>query len=444
MRLAITVKESIRNGLSDRHKISIAETQSNAYINLQKVLIQQNRSDAALEIAERARGRAFAELLASRLSNKTIPEIQKIAQAPTLDEIRRIAKTQNATLVEYAFNDEFLYIWVIKPNGNIAFKSTSLKNIDLAKLVQSNRESIGVRASIAVESINKTPPNAINTNLEQLHKLLIEPIKQDLPTDQNDSLRDGKAERIIFIPQGPLFLVPFPALKDPSGKYLIEQHTISTAPSIQTLTLTHEKRKPPSNQNPLIVGNPTMPDSSLPPLPGAEREALAIAKRLNTQALTGNQATKSEILKRMKNASIIHLATHGLLNTTLQGDIPGAIALAPSPADKGFLTSSELFDLRLDANLVVLSACDTGRGEITGDGVIGLSRSFIAAGVPSIVVSLWAIKDNSTSELMSEFYSNLQTNPNKAQALRQAMLTTMKTRPAPIDWAAFTLIGEAE
>lgn len=185
-----------------------------------------------------------------------------------------------------------------------------------------------------------------------------------------------------------------------------------------------------------------MSDASLPPLPGAEREALAIAKRLNTQALIGSQATKPEVLKRMKTASIIHFATHGLLNN-LQGDIPGAIALASGPKDNGFLTASELFDLNLNANLVVLSACDTGRGEITGDGVIGLSRSFIAAGVPSVIVSLWAVRDNSTSDLMSEFYSNLQTNPNKAQALRQAMLTTMKTSPAPIDWAAFTLVGES-
>ncbi|MEG5045474.1 CHAT domain-containing protein, partial [Microcoleus sp. B4-C1] len=91
-----------------------------------------------------------------------------------------------------------------------------------------------------------------------------------------------------------------------------------------------------------------------------------------------------------------------------------------------------------------LSACNTGEGRITGDGVIGLSRALISAGVPSVIVSLWAVPDAPTSELMQSFYQNLQNNPDKAQALRQAMLATMKTHQEPRNWAAFTLIGEAE
>ncbi|MEG4327997.1 CHAT domain-containing protein, partial [Microcoleus sp. herbarium5] len=99
---------------------------------------------------------------------------------------------------------------------------------------------------------------------------------------------------------------------------------------------------------------------------------------------------------------------------------------------------------KLNAELVVLSACNTGRGKITGDGVLGLSRALISAGVPSIIVSLWLVPDEPTAELMAEFYRQLQLNPNKAQALRQAMLMTMKMHPTPQDWAAFTLIGEGE
>ena len=93
---------------------------------------------------------------------------------------------------------------------------------------------------------------------------------------------------------------------------------------------------------------------------------------------------------------------------------------------------------------MVLSACDTGRGKITGDGVVGLSRSLISAGVPSVLVSLWSVPDAPTAELMTEFYRQWETTGDKAQALRQAMLITMKKHPDPIDWAAFTLIGEAE
>ena len=101
--------------------------------------------------------------------------------------------------------------------------------------------------------------------------------------------------------------------------------------------------------------------------------------------------------------------------------------------------------MNLKAQLAVLSACDTGRGDITGDGVVGLSRSFIAAGVPSVIVSLWQVNDKSTSELMTEFYQQLLADKkrDKAKALRKAMLETMKKYPEPKFWAAFSFIGES-
>ena len=181
-------------------------------------------------------------------------------------------------------------------------------------------------------------------------------------------------------------------------------------------------------------------------LPGTEQEANAIGKLFKTQPLIGNQATETEVTKRLSQAQLIHLATHGLFDD-IQG-LNSSIALAPGNKDNeksdGLLTAGEILDLKLNAELVVLSACDTGRGQISGDGVIGLSRSLISAGVPSVLVSLWAVPDAPTAELMTEFYQNLQKSPDKAQALRQAMLTTMKQHPNPVDWAAFTLIGEAE
>jgi CHAT domain-containing protein len=101
-------------------------------------------------------------------------------------------------------------------------------------------------------------------------------------------------------------------------------------------------------------------------------------------------------------------------------------------------------DMKINADLVVLSACDTGRGRITGDGVIGLSRSLISAGVPSVMVSLWAVDDGSTAFLMTEFYQNLQQGLDKATALRNAMLTAKDKYSDPLQWSAFTLIGEAQ
>ncbi len=120
------------------------------------------------------------------------------------------------------------------------------------------------------------------------------------------------------MPQGALFLVPFPALQAANGKYLIEQHTLSTASSIQALDLTRQQQRVQNREagtgKALIVGNPTMPLPDLMPLPNAEAEAIAIAKSLGTAAITGKQATKAAIVQKMPQASIIHLATHGLLD----------------------------------------------------------------------------------------------------------------------------------
>jgi len=470
----IKVYESLRDSLgANDNKISLIEKQATAYRTLQQVLIAQNQTDAALEVAERGRARAFIELVANRLSGNSKQPIA--IPLPQIAEIKQIAQAQNATLVEYSIVYDYfkvdntqdwyeseLYIWVVKPTGEVTFRQVDLKPLwqkkktSLSELVFYNRSSMGVRGlplrSIAVEPLSEEELQKLqgseSENLHQLHQLLIQPVADLLPTNPQDP--------VIFIPQGSLFLVPFPALKDTNGKYLIEKHTVLTAPSIQVLALTRQQRqKIESRQGQkkefLVVGNPTMPkiktdggkdEIQLPPLPGAEAEAKAIAPLLNTQALTGNQATKLAILPLMPKAQIIHLATHGLLDD-VRG-IGSAIALAPSAQDSGLLTAEEILDLKLNAELVVLSACDTGRGKITGDGVVGLSRSLITAGVPSVLVSLWSVDDNSTKELMTEFYSQINQRPNKAQALRAAMLTTMKKHPQPKYWAAFTLIGEAE
>jgi CHAT domain-containing protein len=172
-------------------------------------------------------------------------------------------------------------------------------------------------------------------------------------------------------------------------------------------------------------------------LPNSKTEAENIARDFGTTALTGNQADKNTVIARMQKANIIHLATHGQLDD--QQGINSGIVLTNS-----FLTAKEIINLKLNAELVVLSACDTGQGKLTGDGVIGLSRAFIAAGTPSVIVSLWTVGDESTSYLMQQFYQNRQNSKDNAQALRQAMLTTMKQYPEPSQWAAFTLIGEAK
>ncbi len=467
LRDAMEVRESLRGGLKDAHKVSLFDTQLDTYSLLQQALTLQQKFKNALEIAERGRARAFAELLYERVSANSVGvthdlPTKETIDPPNLEEIQQIAKERKATIVEYSIiNLDHLFIWVIKPTGEITFHPVHLQplrqeqNTSLSDLVTQARKSLGVEEKLRDDTLNTNqeislPIRHISEPLRQLHQYLIEPIANLLPSDPN--------AHVIFIPQRELFLVPFSALQDATGKFLIEQHTILTAPSIQVLELTRQQRQrieiihnsSLQSQDVLVVGNPTMPTIPLtqPPqtlhsLPGAEAEAIAIASLFNTQAIIGDAATKVYIEKLMPKARLIHLATHGLLDDIKQLGVPGAIALAPSDNDNGFLTAGEIPEMKLNAELIVLSACSSGQGKITGDGVIGLSRSLFAAGVPSVIVSLWSVGDKSTQFLMTKFYQNLQHGMNKAQALRQAMLTTMQRYRRPKSWAAFTLIGEA-
>jgi len=389
---------------------------------------------------------------------------QNITESISTEQIKQVAKNQNATLVQYSLlNDKTqeseLAIWVIKPTGEITMRRVDLKALQqkskssLEDLITKARNQIGVRSTYS-KGIEAAPYKEKNDkqNLKKLHQVLIQPIADLLPKNPS--------ARVIFIPQNKLFLVPFPALQDNKGKYLIEKHTISTAPSIQTLDLLHQRKIGRNNQKSfvpttmtddelLIVGNPTAPKVSLtkgdsckpPSLPGAEKEAKNIARRFKTLALTGDAATETAIVDKMSQARIIHLAAMTYPEDCKTNNSPGVIALASSNQDDGWLRTSEIQNLNLKADLVVLSGSETALGRITGDGVVGLSRAFLSAGSDSVIGTLWAADDMSMAFLITEFYSNLSKNTDKAGALRQAMLETMKKYPNPRDWAGFSLVG---
>jgi CHAT domain-containing protein len=132
----------------------------------------------------------------------------------------------------------------------------------------------------------------------------------------------------------------------------------------------------------------------------------------------GEAATEAAIVQKLPQARIIHLATHTLPEGFKGNGVPGAIVLAPSSNDDGLLTASEIMNLKLNAELVVLSGDSTALGRITGDGVIGLSRSFMTAGVPNVIGSLWCVPDKPTAVLMTQFYRQLQLTGNPARALQ--------------------------
>lgn len=447
---AVELWESLRPGLTDANKISIAETQAHTYQLLQKSLVSLGDIEAALETSERGRARAFAELLAHRLALRGQSPPPEKFHAPTLTEIQHIAQTQNATLVEYSLIGEELYIWVVEPTGNVHFRRQPFTEKSLSDWVAELRSALGAgERGIEIlfdESLGESEAGSIHKTLHALHKLLIEPIVDVFPAGQDTAINAP----IIIIPQGELFLVPFPALTDGEGAELIEKYSLLFAPAISFLETTPARQASfqIGSDPALVVGNPVMPNipttaTPLPPLAGAEREAREIAPILNTQPLIGDDATKSAVVSTLDDVAIAHFATHGLLDD-FGTSIPGALALTPtssSSTDSGFLTAAEISELPINAQLVVLSACDTGQGTITGDGVVGLSRSFLTAGVENVVVSLWSVEDDSTAYLMTEFYHQLQHVGNPAIALRQAMLDTRQQYPNPSQWAAFVLFS---
>ncbi|WP_313887425.1 CHAT domain-containing tetratricopeptide repeat protein [Nodosilinea sp. LEGE 07088] len=466
LRQSIGIFETLRSDLADDQLIALLDTQASAYTYLEQALIAQNQPTEALAASERGRARAFVLQLSSRLSDSDRADLAA-TEAPTIAEIQQTARDTDTTLVTYSLSfDQTLYIWVVQPSGQIEFRSVVLASsgdaddgIDLITALEAPIYRGGTHESVLQEQIVELRNSAIaspaqppTSQLQALHQLLIDPIAELLPTDPED--------KVVFIPQGSLFLVPFPALQDADGTYLIEKHTLLSAPSIQVFDLASELSKASAGQQgePLLVGDPVMPsvwlpqqnrEEPLPSLPGTRDEVEAIALFLNSPALTDGAATEARIKQLLPSASLIHLATHGLLeygNPQSSGvlDLPGAVALAPGDGEDGLLTAAEILEMDLHADLAVLSACDTGRGRITGDGVVGLSRALITAGVPSVVVSLWAVPDAPTAELMTAFYEQLSQGQDKAQALRQAMLSTMARRPNPRDWAAFTLLGASE
>lgn len=451
---SIQVFESLRPGLRDEQKISLGESQKQSYDLLQQAYVAQKQPGEALTIAERGRARAFLELLAQRISQQSTTEID--LTPPSLSAIKAIAQKRQATIVNYSIIEDSqgeeveLYIWVVNPQGEVNFRALDLVAIkekfrtSLASVANNSRNAaaggLDLRQprlqdyviSFRGENGANPPQNRFKLGFPRdAYKLLIEPIKDLLPQNPEDL--------VIFIPQEALFLVPFPGLQNDAGEFLIEQHTIQIAPSIQTLGLKPTNTLTLDRAQALVVGNPSPMPESLASLPGAEAEAQAIAKMLNTTPLIGQAATEERAIAQMEQSQLIHLATHGLFDE-YQG-LQSSLAFAVDQDNQGFLTAEEILKLKLNADLVVLSACNTGRGKITGDGVIGLSRSFLLAGANSTLVSLWYVPDLATSTLMTDFYRQLQVNPNQAQALRQAMLNTMKEYPAPYEWAAFMLVG---
>jgi CHAT domain-containing protein len=233
-------------------------------------------------------------------------------------------------------------------------------------------------------------------------------------------------EQLIIVPHGPLHYLPFHALYD-GGHYLIEAFEVSYLPSSSLLRYCQEAEK-------VEGGLLTIGYSGDGRLPHAAREARIIAENWNGRAWVEEEATLTNLHRYAGQNRVLHLATHGEFR--VDNPLFSGLILAD-----GWLTTLDIFDLRLRASLVTLSACQTGRSVVGGgDELLGLLRAFLAAGAASLVSTFWAVEDMTTASLMNDFYRALVSGSTKGAALRSAQLEHIDQHP--YFWSPFFLVGD--
>ncbi len=253
-------------------------------------------------------------------------------------------------------------------------------------------------------------------------------------------LAPGKFQRLVLVGDGPLLAAPVAALMAADGKRLIERLPVATAGSFGVLTWPDDREKA---SGPLLVAaDPRSPGNA--PLPAARAEGKAVAELFpGARLFVGETATRRQVLPELTRHGILHFATHGLFDAE-DGLRSGLLLATEGGRDEAqLLEARELINIRLAAQMAVLSACDTGQGERSGgEGLLGLTWAFRAAGCPSIVASLWSVDDAATGKLMVHFYQGLKSGRRKDDALREAMLAVKQGQPQPYFWAAFQLSGD--
>jgi CHAT domain-containing protein len=228
----------------------------------------------------------------------------------------------------------------------------------------------------------------------------------------------------VIVPYGFLHAVPFHALLGPDGPLIVDRE-VTLRPAVAV------RPRPKGAGAPLLVG---VPDGVAPHI---ETEIAGIRRALPAgRTLLGSDATVAAFKRRAPRAGILHIATHGVF----RDDNPSFSALRLAD---GWLGMGEIGGLGLRADLVTLSACETGRAQVlTGDEVAGLAREFLAAGVPTLHASLWRVNDRSTAEYMNEFYADLRAGAAPASAMRTAALAVRSRYRHPYHWAAFAVLGD--
>ena len=317
---------------------------------------------------------------------------------------------QHAVMLNYFVLESQLVVFVISAETTTAqILPTSIDSIaQLGQRLRHNLQTLQHAPQLAAQLTRKA-----QKILYQLHQALIAPIAAQLAPYQE----------LIFVPHNALHYLPLHALYN-GDAYLLDQFTVRYLPGSSFLNLTPAKSV--SDRKLVLAAGDDLQQS--------RHEARSIAAVLGDESTLAVDASRSDYLRQATDAQLIHIAAHG----HFRDDDPlfSGIALAD-----GTLTTLDIFNTRLNAALVTLSACDTGRHVIGGgDELFGLMRSFMSAGASSLLLTLWRIEDAVSAEIMRHFYEHLLAGQSKAQALRAAQRTQLDQHP--FYWAAFFLVGD--
>ena len=355
---------------------------------------------ASLRAELREAERAYNGFL-TKVSKENKEQASLMSVKPlTSDQVQELLDPET-TLISYFVTRDFVRVWIIEKN-RLRYVGVRVSKKVVSDLISEFRET--VYAPGERERFKKVS--------EILHKDLIEPV---LP------LITGK--EVIIVPHDVLNYLPFHALVGPEGHYLIEKYPIYYLSSASLLQFTKEKRTA-MGEKVLAFGNPDLGDPERD-LEFAELEAQEVRSIYpQSHVYVQKEATEEKSKALSPSHDILHFAAHTELNE--EDPLSSAILLAKGGKDDGKLEVREIFGMDLKANLVVLSGCETGLGKLSrGDELVGLTRAFIYAGTPSVVASLWKVDDSSTAQLMANFYRNLKTM-TKVEALRQAQLQLIR------------------
>lgn len=368
-------------------------------------------------------------------------------------ELKGLLPDNASALLEYVVAEDETFLFVVtkensKPDVDVQVYKLPIKRKELAKQTEAFRQQLAAR-DLGFR------PVAL-----KLYQLLLKPAEAQLRGKTN----------LIIAPDNSLWDLPFQALLMTSDRFLIEGAAIAYTPSLTVLReMTKRREKQSAHATPAtllalgnpLVGNETMKrvaaaalrDGKLDPLPEAEQEVKALGRLYGTtrsKVYIGAEAREERVKSEASRARILHFATHGVLNNA--SPMYSHLALAEGgTGEDGLLEAWELMQLDLQADLAVLSACETARGRIgAGEGMIGFSWAMFIAGVPSIVVSQWKVESAGTRDLMVNFHRSLLSNDSgktratKSEALRLAALKLIKNPETrhPFYWGGFVLVGD--